>query len=107
VKYYKGLVTSGLQQDNGASSADMLKRSLQLAGERGRGGVGRSGMQLVRTEVCVSTLRCSRQQWRVCARSTGISTAVSLLNGRSSAAGGIGGLLALLTGGFMASNGLL
>lgn len=30
--YYKGMLTSGLRQDNGASSGDMLKRSLKLAG---------------------------------------------------------------------------
>jgi|LauGreSuBDMM15SN_2_FD.fasta_scaffold364968_1 hypothetical protein len=30
--YYSGLVTSDLRQDNGSSSADMLKRNLQLAG---------------------------------------------------------------------------
>eukprot|EP00197_Chlamydomonas_leiostraca_P003216 CAMPEP_0202871216 /NCGR_PEP_ID=MMETSP1391-20130828/18107_1 /ASSEMBLY_ACC=CAM_ASM_000867 /TAXON_ID=1034604 /ORGANISM="Chlamydomonas leiostraca, Strain SAG 11-49" /LENGTH=130 /DNA_ID=CAMNT_0049551951 /DNA_START=86 /DNA_END=478 /DNA_ORIENTATION=+ len=30
--YYSGMVTSGLSQDNGASPADMLKRSLRLAG---------------------------------------------------------------------------
>jgi hypothetical protein len=32
VGYYAGLVTTDLQVDNKASGADMLKRSLQLAG---------------------------------------------------------------------------
>ena len=30
--YYKGMLTGDLKRDNGASSGDMLKRSLQLAG---------------------------------------------------------------------------
>jgi hypothetical protein len=33
VGYYAGLVTTDLQVDNNASGADMLKRSLQLAGK--------------------------------------------------------------------------
>lgn len=89
-------MTSGLAQDNGASAADMLKRSLQLAGA-----------------AAAPAAWCSSQPrllpWRYCPAAN--VACVPTDSGRGCPpplpAGGIAGVLVLLTLGFLASNGLL
>jgi hypothetical protein len=99
--YYSGLITSGLERDNGASSGDMLKRSLQLAGAPERGSAGGR----------VRSSRTGRSRGRPRApRHTALPPCpwpTPRPPHPPTRPGGIGGVLVALTLAFLASNGLL
>ncbi len=111
--YYKGLLASDLKQDNGASSADMLKRSLGLAGEH----------KGVKTLPCTHRHCCSAHAYPCKLHTMHIYMhALLLVNWSTSiaedrwcvyacvwrvCAGFVSGLLVALVVAFLASNGLL
>jgi hypothetical protein len=55
VGYYAGLVTTDLQVDNKASGADMLKRSLQLAGALKRVLLAKTARIFTQNRSCATT----------------------------------------------------
>jgi len=102
-KYYAGLITTDLSEDNGASAADMLKRSLQLAGARWAERGWSTLRSNHRNQPRRSITRLPTTQ-KVRNRVVNSLPAPTLPHKNS---GGIAGLLVLLTVGFLASNGLL